>query len=376
MGIGLVSLGLLFNFTSLLIINGQNMFPTYVCYIFVLLGVLLIKRRSTEKYFDYALFPICLIIIWEFIYIKDLEYIVGTILTISIWYLVLQGIYKIPFEYQNKEKYRKRIKIWLILLILLNIPLINGIILLSSLGIVGLFFFGYTLSISYNLSCINRELEREYEEIIPIKSIPRKKVYTIISIVLMITTSIALVLFEKPYTYTMEEAAYHNIIEGSFFLENEKIIIDNLAFQRFTKGSGTESTAIDPTIYLHDSLCQDATTIMYRFYHDGNPIIEYAGPCKKSDIPSNYPGYSPFVASDENHVSFSSLYSENLSLYITMDIKIMDKSNATLYELNAYPLKQATGNKYSYEDHEISIKYLEIYNDQMIKAPSIHLKDK
>lgn len=107
MGIGFISLGLFFNFTSILMMHGQNIFPTYVCYIFVLMGVLLVKRKINEKYFTYALLPIALIILWQFIAITN--YLISSILTIVIWYLVLEGIYRIPFKYQGKRKYKKEL---------------------------------------------------------------------------------------------------------------------------------------------------------------------------------------------------------------------------------------------------------------------------
>lgn len=381
MGIGIIALALWLIFGLDLRINEIMLFPPIVSYILLLIGFLIIYKKTMYKGFVISMIlPVMNIMMCL---LGNTGNIAIGIIEIILLYIMFDSIYKISLDYPKVNTYQRFYRLFLIVqLIMLIIALINEQVLLS-IGTYKLIISEILLVIViYHLIKINQFLEEDYEGLDFHILSYTKKHYIIMSLLVILSIG-CIIALEEDYVKTVNKEMVH--VTGKFFkLDKEDYKIPPFGYDSHKTTGLIINDKISYSgikLFIKDDLLKNGESIKYSLLCNDNPILTVSGTYKIHEWVDQYDrfGYDPFEGYTYVEVENESVYSmsvlkrcDNDSLF-TFQIELYDKSGDVCYKDNTL-IENVDPITYEYEDNLIKINNLQYDMNGIVKLPEIEFK--
>ena len=373
MGIGLIALAFFAFYGIHFTLNEVSLIPEYISALLMLMGLLALRQKIKEKFIDYAIIATSGFFMISFVrsfYASEWLILTMYMVQFAMDYFVLVGIKNISVGYPDLLKYQKHIKIFLLMMFVLSIPFVNVFIMLV-MNIFVYVLLAYLLykscCITYHLYKINLYLMENRLTVLPKKEIARTKKNITVAIISIMVSLLGITYLAEPIMYHLEDRS-QNIRYANYHYRGDDLIIEYLSI--FDEDAGI-STGVYPDIYLNEDLCKPGNLIEIRV--DGKSNIEKSELVIDEDD-HHYPGFCKLVF-DYNYLFDYQQLDQMLDHQYQPDFTI------TLYDHRDYMIKSITdklslvkSDTYSYQDHEIEIRNLEVADGKMLKEPDVHFK--
>lgn len=386
MGIGLISLGLWLLFGIKIIVNDVNFFPPIVSYVFIIWGIVTVLKKYSNKKLFYSLILSFILMVLE-LFDSHMILVISCVLSVIHLYLLLYGIVEIINDYQQINFVKKFINIYLGIFVFINIYQIEDISLVVFL--ITVYAVGTGILV-YHLYKINQFLYNKNEPVKIMAPIPRKRIYKVGSIVIMIVSIVVFVIGNSIIPLLNQSLLIKEYI--AFYGQSENIKIEYLGIDYETYdlhliGSSYGTGVISPQLYMKKELYKDVKAINFKlnisniYYQEERNLIPIANNDSKRDI---YKGYQNFCLQNkekEDIYLFDELDIEENAIHILTDESTQIKVTMTLIDKNNKEkkedilLKPIQFKEYGYQDKEIQISDMFVHGNTLMSTANIRIND-
>lgn len=381
MGIGIIALALWLILGLDFRINEIMLFPPIISYTLLLVGLLIVYKKTMHKGFMISMIlPVINIIMCLLGYTGNI--VVGVI-EIVLMYILFESIYKIAIEYPKVNKYKRYYRLYLIVqLIMLIVARVSEQVILSIGGYLLFVLEVLLILVIYHLVKINRFLEEDYEDIdfhIPSYT---KRHYAIMSLLSLLSIGCIIVLEENYIETVNEEMVYVEELYYSIDKEEYKVIPFGYEVH---KSSGIfkyeQSFYSEIRVFLKDEYLNDLETVEYRLKNNDESIYSLKGnysifEYNKDDW--HLHGYNPFlgytaISVEDEDVYKIELLKELENKDLEFELVLYDKDGKVLFRSES-EAKKVIPTIYHYEDEFIKIENLKYNMNGNLKLPDIEFK--
>lgn len=383
MGLGLIAVGFILLEGLEMQLNSVKLIPSYIAYLILFIGILVVRKKTPIKSFDIALGIGAIIYFNLIIEIPIINStmitFVDMILRMSFYACLFYGIHQLI---QDKKVFRVMASFWLIYFIIGCILLfykltisqdIIGVQVLA-LGILLMIKVILCYIIGYYLYKYNKILMEQYEnnQVIQTKRHSQYKLLVVIMICIGF-----LIGLEKPFLKILNSASYNEYMWYGE-LSNEVIVEGQwIAYQKHIYGD--EWDYHSPSIWINDSVYEqtDSCKAILNVGANEYTIIEQYSQLNKDyqnellEYTGQKEGFHLIKTSQQ------SFDTKNLYAYrdqISLDIYLYDKQENLIQEYTVL-LKNAHSRmkEYYYQDQDIFVEGMLVDHGFIMKLPYIEL---
>lgn len=375
MGVGLIAIVFFSIYGITISINNVSLIPKYISCLFMVIGLLKVRKHVKEEYLDYAL-GICvgLFIISFIAPASNLFDFFIYIFDFLMVYFVLIGVLRISKDYEGIDKYRKHINVFLLFNLILSILLVIDLIVVTFnilLYPLLIYLLYKSCIITYHLFKINNYLCEQYKPVKAVTINPQRKEYKAIAATIMIVSILAIGCLYKPIMYRLEDRSQLQEY-GQYGYHGDDVIIGYLGLSAIDN----ETMGRIPSVYLKDSIIQDDGEFDIIIRSEDEYILNVDNSEYVVDYEDDkYPGYHRIIYNFD--FCYDPLKLKDIIKYcqsLDCSIRLYNRHGDEVFYCNKQ-LEKLAVDCYGYQDDQIEISELAVYDNHILKEPNIHFKN-
>lgn len=370
MGLGIVALGFLLLEGFRLHMNALEIYPNYICYTIIIIGLLCIRKRVKIKKLDIAFILGLILIFFDVIeYANSYLDILFEIINYAYMVILLLGIIELVKD--DKIKHVLHFYIGIITLMRILTFLAGNEVFLFLLNCLFIVKLISCYVVTFMLYRKNKKIEEDYENT-PVKY--KYKFNKYVAIICMLLGLTGIYFIREPLIHGLRD----NVVKTYHWYGEveDKIIVNRMSILHASLFEGDHDTFAYPYIYINDEDYKKTKYYsMLLKYHDGytDTFIELSEATEREDTNKN--GYHLLIPEDDKlNFDYKELYKYRKEL--TGIITLYDK-NKQIYKVYEINLNNSLDKikTYSYVDEMFEIKDLKVEDNFIVQLPSVHVND-
>lgn len=384
MGLGILALGFILLEGITIGVNAVKIFPDYMSYAIVLIGLLMIRKRVKLKSLDYTFILGLLIFTYQFVTISQLSSFIiflEMLMRISFYSTLFYGISLLVQNQTTTKRMKTFLSVYIIIMIYLLIVYMQlqpaqDIVVESVLGTILLMIKTVLCyMVAYRWYIHNQELIEQYENI-SVKEVKPKSKWLIIG--LFVISIGLLVVLQEPFLKVLENSSKE---EYMWYGElDDRVIVEGMWIENIEYIRGSESSHHSPVVWINEDDYR-RTTYYSLTLNVGNEkrdllmdtMMENQEDPNIEEFYGEKDGYKMLTIDYINYET-NDLYDYRHSLSIDITLYNQYKKKLQTYHVPLYDCYDKM-KSYHYEDATIKVEDLLIYEDFIMQSPTIVIKE-